>query len=144
MKLDGLFENEFEKLKKVRLKTDPKKPLLEYEGFILKEDRKFLQMHEGLMQSIRSGLKKIGSGYEKLERGAAKVKQFGTGDIGVLQDIGSGELTYSEQQLKGMGVPINQINRLKNKMLPYVTLTSATGDTYTVSFKNNRFVLKKI
>lgn len=55
MKLDGLFENEFDKiqLKKVRLKTDPKKPLLEYEGYILKEDRKFLKRWEEALKTVK-------------------------------------------------------------------------------------------
>lgn len=79
MKLDGLFEHEFDKLqlKKVRLKTDPKKPLLEYEGYILKEDRKFLKMHEGI-------LSKIGHGYQKVLSASQKLKALGQGDIGVL------------------------------------------------------------
>ena len=55
MKLDGLFEHEFDKLqlKKVRLKTDPKKPLLEYEGYILKEDRKFLKRWQKALEYVK-------------------------------------------------------------------------------------------
>ena len=80
MKLDGLFENEFDKLqlKKVRLKTDPKKPLLEYEGFILKENRKFLKLHEGILDTI-------GKSYKKLEAASERVKAIGKGNLGQLR-----------------------------------------------------------
>lgn len=59
MKLDGLFEREFSelKLRKIRLKTDPKKPLLEYEGYILGEKSKFAPMCEELLQKLTSNSK---------------------------------------------------------------------------------------
>lgn len=146
MKLDTIFENEFNKLKpkKVRLKTDPANPVTGYEGYVLHEKSKFLKVHEGMLSAISSGLRKIGSGYEKLQRGSQKLQQLGQGDLGVLQDIGTSDVTYSEGQLTKMGIPQQQLFKLKNGTVPYITMADNSGRTYQITFTKNRFTLTQI
>jgi len=144
MKLNGLLEDEIKKLKKIKINADPAKPTHSYIGYILHEDRKFLKMHEGLMQSLTKGVRSIGAGYRKLQRGADKLKQFSSGDFGVLQDAGSNNTTYSERQVSSIGVNPSQILRLKTGVLPYVTVTDNLGAEFIVTFKNNKFLLKRI
>lgn len=138
---NDLLVEEIKKLKKVKINADPARPTHSYIGYILHEDRKFLKIHEGLMQSLTKGVKSIGAGYRKLQRGADKLKQFSSGDIGVLQDIGSENTTYSERQVSSIGVNPSQILRLKTGVLPYVTVTDNLGVQFIVSFKDNRFLL---
>lgn len=146
MKLDTIFENEFNKLKpkRVRLKTDPANPGTGYEGYVLHEKSKFLKVHEGMLNAISRGVRKIGRGYEKLQKGAQKFQQLGQGDLGVLQDFGSNNVTYSENEVRRMGIPVYQLFKLKKKAVPYITMTDRSGRTYQITFAKNRFTLTEI
>lgn len=104
MKVDGLIEQEYKKLRKVKLFTDPKKPLLPYEGYILGEESKFAKVYENLFSKVASQpssdpgtsvrskvggfLSKVGQTYQNIKSGSEKLKQLGQGDYGVLKDFG--------------------------------------------------------
>lgn len=104
MKVDGLIEQEYKKLRKVKLFTDPKKPLLPYEGYILGEESKFAKVYENLFSKVASQpssdpgtsvrskvggvLSKVGQTYQNIKTGSEKLKQLGQGDYGVLKDFG--------------------------------------------------------
>lgn len=99
MSLEGIFEQEFDKLKlrKIKLKTDPKKPLLPYEGFILKEAPVPFKDPGTTLRSKTGGfLSKVGQAYQDLEASSEKFKKFGEGDLSVLKDVG---ISMLEKQL---------------------------------------------
>ena len=124
MKLDGLFENEFEKLRKVRLKTDPKKPLLEYEGYILKEAPAPHKDPGTTLRSKTGGfLSKVGQAYQDLGAASEKFKRFGQGDLGVLKDVGIGML---EKQLD---LDTNKVSVFGKKGYELVEYTMDVGES---------------
>jgi hypothetical protein len=86
MKLDNIFEHEFAKikLKKVRLNSDPAKPILPYEGYILGEHEKFDNVYEGLFDAIKTVANTVGTGYKKLQTAADTLDKLGKGDLSVL------------------------------------------------------------
>lgn len=118
MKLDNLFGIEFKKLdlKKVRLKSDPAKPILPYEGYILGEAPTKIHSKRGMFpipatvtplapedaapkppefakkttmgQKTGGFLAKVGQTYQDLEKGAGKFKELGQGNLGILKDLG--------------------------------------------------------
>lgn len=149
MKLDNLFDREFQKLnlKKVRLKCDPAKPILPYEGYILRENlfKRVVNKAYDTMGDIRRNVKnassKIGRGYQKLQRGASTFKAFGQGDIGQL--VAPQELKNMYNFLRKAGLSDTTILHLRNGTLPYATI-NVGGANIKVSFKNNKFVFNKV
>jgi len=114
MKLDNLFDLEFKKLnlKKVRLKCDPAKPILPYEGYIIGEapatgalpvpgSSSYPKPNPAatkttLRQKTGGFLSKVGQTYQNLQKKAAAFKEFGQGNLGILKDVG---VSMLEKQL---------------------------------------------
>jgi hypothetical protein len=151
MKLDGLFEHEFQKLKlkKVKLYTDPKKPLLPYEGYILGENSKFGKIYENIFRrmgkNIVKGVRAVGRGYNKLQRTSDSLKRFGQGDIGLLSNFGSNFTTtagLTERQIASIGVSPYEISALKSARVRYVTKTDSAGNVYVIRYRNGRFFVR--
>ena len=118
MSLEGIFEQEFLKLnlRKVKLKTDPKKPLLPYEGYILGENKRFPKLCEGI-------LSKIGRGYQKLAANSLKFKQLGQGDLSVLANKEKPKPKHNKTQLKQ-----DDLSKIKAKPKPKHNKTQLKQD----------------
>jgi hypothetical protein len=149
MKLDNLFDLEFNKLnlKKVRLKRDPAKPILPYEGYILRENKfkrvidKAYDTMGDISRNVKNAAYKVGRGYQKLQRGASAFKSFGQGDIGQLAAPRENKNMYGF--LKKAGLSDTTIFHLRNGTLPFATI-SIGGANFKVSFKNNKFIFNKV
>lgn len=133
MSLEGIFEQEFEKLnlRKVKLKTDPKKPLLPYEGYILKEAPTPGKDPGTTLRSKTGGfLSKVGQAYQDIGAASEKFKEFGQGNLGVLKDVG---IKMLEKQLD---LDTNKVSVFGKKGYDLVEYTMEVGESVSESVEN--------
>jgi hypothetical protein len=103
-KLEAIFKEHEQKLKKFRLKTDPVDSSKSYEGYMLSE--KPQEKSEVTLEYVGNVLKTIGSTIKNIEQGARTFRQIGEGDLSKLEDIGNTllERLYDKNTIKALSL----------------------------------------
>jgi hypothetical protein len=86
VKLEAIFKEHEQKLKKFKLKSDPVDSSKTYVGYMLSEDPIKPQI---TLEFVGSALKSIGGGIRKAEQYAKSFRQFAEGDLTKLEDLGN-------------------------------------------------------
>lgn len=95
VKLEAIFKEYEQKLKKFKLKSDPVDSNKPYVGYMLSEKPQIT------LEFVGSMLKSVGGGLKKAEQYAKTFRQIGEGDLGKLEDIGNALLDRLYDKMTG-------------------------------------------